>query len=118
MLILTLLVSISLQATHRLIIVLEYALNKDFIVTMLCINKDKPQLKCEGKCQLKKQFDQQEKKEHHPLATSLDKRDTLVFHEIININHMKNEKSNSQNSIYLVICLDPSKSSVFQPPKV
>lgn len=35
---------------------LEYAINKDFIATVLCINKDKPELKCNGKCHLTKQL--------------------------------------------------------------
>ena len=35
---------------------LEYAINKDFIANVLCINKDKPALKCNGKCHLKKEL--------------------------------------------------------------
>ena len=34
---------------------IEYGINKDFIATVLCINKDKPELKCDGKCYLAKQ---------------------------------------------------------------
>jgi hypothetical protein len=45
---------------------LEYTINKDFIAKVLCINKDKPELKCNGKChltkQLKKASDTNEKK--------------------------------------------------------
>lgn len=29
---------------------IEYYANKDFFATVLCINKDKPELKCNGKC--------------------------------------------------------------------
>ena len=35
---------------------LEYALNKDYISKVLCINKEKPKMKCNGKCHLEKQL--------------------------------------------------------------
>ncbi|MEC5395486.1 hypothetical protein [Bergeyella sp. RCAD1439] len=36
--------------------VAEYVLNFDYITTVLCINKDKPELKCKGKCYLSKEI--------------------------------------------------------------
>ena len=36
--------------------VLEYIINYDYINKELCINKDKPVLKCNGKCHLMKQL--------------------------------------------------------------
>lgn len=42
----------------------EYVINFDYIATVLCINKEEPQLNCDGTCylaqQLKKQQSQQE----------------------------------------------------------
>ncbi len=32
--------------------------NQSFIVKELCVNKDQPQLQCNGKCYLKKQMEQ------------------------------------------------------------
>lgn len=40
---------------------IEYALNKDYIAEFLCINKDKPEMACGGKCHLMKQLEKQEK---------------------------------------------------------
>ncbi len=40
----------------KLGLVLDYYKNKDYIASTLCINKDKPQKKCEGKCHLNKQL--------------------------------------------------------------
>ncbi len=34
--------------------VVNYAWNKDYIASVLCINRDKPEMKCEGKCHLNK----------------------------------------------------------------
>lgn len=36
--------------------VAEYIMNYDYIVNVLCQNKDKPQLQCDGKCYLAKQL--------------------------------------------------------------
>ena len=36
--------------------VYEYLLNYDYIVNVLCINKDKPEMHCDGKCYLKNEI--------------------------------------------------------------
>ncbi|SHG55519.1 hypothetical protein [Winogradskyella jejuensis] len=36
--------------------VVDYAANYDYIIKVLCENKDKPELKCNGKCYLSKQL--------------------------------------------------------------
>jgi hypothetical protein len=36
--------------------VMDYAINYDYISKVLCINKDKPELKCNGKCHLMKEL--------------------------------------------------------------
>ena len=56
---------------------LEYAVNYEYIKEVLCINKDKPQLKCNGKCHLAKELKEandpdQKKKEHPPTFTELE----------------------------------------------
>lgn len=38
----------------------EYAINYDYISKVLCINKDKPALQCNGKCQLMQKLEQQQ----------------------------------------------------------
>lgn len=45
------------------IIWLDYQLNKDFISQNLCINKSKPKLHCNGKCQLTKKMAEEEKED-------------------------------------------------------
>lgn len=39
--------------------VIEYAVNYNYIVEVLCENKDKPELECDGKCYLSKQLAKQ-----------------------------------------------------------
>ncbi len=45
---------------------LEYVLNQDYIAEFLCINKDKPELQCNGKCHLVKEIEKQ--KDQKPLS--------------------------------------------------
>jgi hypothetical protein len=59
----TLALLILLNSLGRVFIVLEYQLNKDYIAKILCINRDKPQLACNGKCHLKKQLQKAEEQE-------------------------------------------------------
>jgi hypothetical protein len=50
------LLCISYQFSIRLGIIAWYQLNKEYIATVLCENKDKPEMKCCGKCYLNKQL--------------------------------------------------------------
>ena|SRR5688572_32043654 len=44
------------QPLSKMLIVAEYQVNKNYIATVLCINKNKPELHCEGKCHLSKEL--------------------------------------------------------------
>ena len=47
-----------------------YELNKTYISTTLCENKDKPELECNGKCYLKKKISQADKQQQKQERTS------------------------------------------------
>lgn len=65
--------------------VLEYFINYDYIVTELCENKAKPELKCNGKCHLAKEL---AKAANNDFPNSTDKKiaaqqyETIYFQEI------------------------------------
>jgi hypothetical protein len=44
------------QTFSKWVVVVEYRLNKNFIAQNLCINKAKPKLHCNGKCQMMKRL--------------------------------------------------------------
>ncbi|MGZ4043471.1 MAG: hypothetical protein ACXVO9_09730 [Bacteroidia bacterium] len=50
----------------KTIIVINYERNKVYIAENLCVNRDEPESCCEGKCELKKQLDQDDKNEAIP----------------------------------------------------
>lgn len=45
-----------LQIFSKVLIVADYQANKEYIMAFLCINRDKPELQCEGKCHLSKKL--------------------------------------------------------------
>lgn len=61
-----LLTGILLQIFGKLVILLNYEINKEYIAKNLCENRSKPTLNCKGHCQLKKQLEKEEKNEQAP----------------------------------------------------
>lgn len=63
--ILTILLAFSLltSSISKLAVFTDYLFNQEKITAAFCENKDKPKLKCEGKCHLSKEISKQEKQE-------------------------------------------------------
>ncbi len=53
---------------------IDYKINYEYISEVLCINKEKPSLNCNGKCHLKKELDKaaKEEKKNTQLGTNLE----------------------------------------------
>lgn len=70
------------QAFSKAFIVLDYEANKEFISKFLCINRQKPKLKCHGKCVLLKNLKKAEQTENP--AQSKDqkqKQDITLYYQ-------------------------------------
>lgn len=48
-----------LQTFSKVVVLVDFQANKEYIMEFLCINRDKPELECEGKCQLTKKLKDQ-----------------------------------------------------------
>jgi len=66
-LIVFLLLSILLGSLSKTWVYSHYRWNFEFYSKVLCVNKDKPKSDCHGKCQLKKEMNQQDQKENATL---------------------------------------------------
>lgn len=51
-----------LAMARPIVPLVEYLVNQDYIAEFLCINKDRPQLNCDGKCYLAKKLNEQDEK--------------------------------------------------------
>tara|TARA_R110000868_G_scaffold60556_5_gene184822 strand:- start:55 stop:396 length:342 start_codon:yes stop_codon:yes gene_type:complete len=65
--------------------VVEYVVNYDYIVNVLCENKDKPQLNCDGKCYLAKQLAKEsEQNNQNPFEKKQSKTEVqnILFYQL------------------------------------
>lgn len=101
---------------------MEYIINYDYIVKELCENKEKPQLKCNGKCHLKKELAKTaavEKNSTSDKKLSLSQQiDVLFFQEVKISSSLKsyvftNKKNNSD---YQNFYASTAIQSTFRPP--
>jgi hypothetical protein len=74
-----LIVAQSFQFFSKTGIVGYYLINIDYISKVLCINRDKPEMKCDGKCHLKSQFRQQEEREQKGPLNLKEISETVLF---------------------------------------
>lgn len=51
------------QTFSKCFLVLDYQWNKDYIAKWLCVNRDRPEMKCKGKCYLCKKLKADAKKD-------------------------------------------------------
>jgi hypothetical protein len=66
------------QCIARLGVLGWYQLHKDFIAKTLCENRDKPAMKCCGKCYLRKQLKKVEDNDHSKKPLRVDKSEIFV----------------------------------------
>ena len=62
-------------------IFVSFKANQDFIAKVLCVNKDKPEMKCNGKCHLAKELNKTENKDENLPITISNKTEITLFIE-------------------------------------
>jgi dynactin complex subunit len=65
---------------------LHYVMNKSYYATVLCENKAKPKMHCNGHCRLAKELKEQEKQEKLPLSNLKEKTETIVYVQPVKIS--------------------------------
>jgi hypothetical protein len=111
--------SILFQVSAKAGIFTYYLLNKSYIAQVLCINKEKKEMACDGKCYLKKQLKKEEEKEtNKPVYIKLQNDVVLYFKTV---NHFQanayplqklNLHNDSRSTIFKGNPLD-----IFHPPQ-
>lgn len=100
--------------------VLDYVINYDYISTHLCENIDKPALKCNGKCHLKKELANEAKKDN---PKSNEQKSNSITFEVLYCENIASYTFNSKTSIekkvqplYNCIYFRLNSTSIFHPP--
>lgn len=55
--------AVFLQSFTPLIILVDFKIHQDFIAEVLCINRDQPELQCNGQCHLQDKLSEQQEQE-------------------------------------------------------
>ena len=76
------LTGILLQTFFSSMILTHYMMNKEFIAKNLCENRNKPMMHCNGKCHLRKQLEEQQKKDSAPLQSLKEKLELQYFSRV------------------------------------
>lgn len=74
-----------LNAGGKIFIYLDFLINQDYIAKNLCENKDKPVLKCNGKCHLAKELAKEEKKEKKETKQKFEDTNNYYFCSLENV---------------------------------
>lgn len=101
--------------------VIDYVVNYEYITKVLCVNKAKPKLQCNGKCHLMKEL---AKTSENQTPISSNKKiashelEVLFFEEIksFNIRYIYFDKNQFLNTNYSDLYSYLNSDSVFRPP--
>ena len=108
------------QTFWKWAIVIEYNMNRNFIAKNLCINKVKPKLHCNGKCQMMKRLAEEEKQNSSNNTNSPTKEklpDQIFSHEIYQLTAPCLEYVTLfYNEHPPVLIHDALIASIFHPP--
>jgi hypothetical protein len=74
------------QSATKLIIFSNYIINVKSITLNFCENKNKPKMKCNGKCHLKKQLQEQDKKEGSSKNNYKEVNESQLCQDLFNEN--------------------------------
>ncbi|RYG18273.1 MAG: hypothetical protein EOO07_09310 [Chitinophagaceae bacterium] len=96
----------------------SYALNKSYIATVLCTNKAKPELHCEGKCFMDiklKELEQKNKQAQENLKRAVE---TVAPNSTSLLASIFGTVCAQPFPYYLPKDLTSTQASIFQPPKL
>lgn len=107
--------------TKPIIPVLDYVINYEYISTQLCENKEKPELKCNGKCHLKKELakaSEEEKPQSQDKKNQTSEIEVLYFTNVVDYTFSPTFcfLQNNINSVYLNLYKGVCTNSTFHPP--
>ena len=77
----------------------EYVINYDYISKVLCINKDKPELSCKGKCQLMKKLEEQQQEDFNSIRINMEEY-PVGFVNVLSLTKEKPNKNIKRKKIF------------------
>lgn len=107
-----------LQTVHMGSVILGYELNKDFIANTLCINRDKPEMLCNGKCYLMQELEKSTDSESAPANIQDIQPPVLQCEELgVMIPEAAEESSATTTGFVAVRYAFDRTGAIFHPPR-
>ena len=107
--------------TANSFIFIDFKIHQESIAEEHCINKDKPEMNCDGKCYLKEQLSKVGPEEQHstPLSPRYVDQEVDVFYDDHNVftSIELDEKNTSNFTFQQQWTSDPHLSGIEKPPK-
>lgn len=112
-----LLAALICQCFSKLGIIAYYQINRDFIASHLCINRDKPQMHCNGKCYLNRKLRSDEKPDQNK-GNNDNKIELSIFcaTDVFNLNTPMNGTEVSYPEL-ITVYLQSRTRFLFHPPQ-
>ncbi len=105
-----------LQPLSKLLILVDYEINKAAITQIFCVNKNKPKMNCNGKCHLKKQLEKEDKKQESAPFSSKEKSEIQFFSAPAICELKANSEDIVPNFTYIFPDFESPSASIFHPP--
>ena len=110
---------ITFQSFSKMIILINFQLNKEYIAKNLCVQKEIEDNCCKGSCHLKQQLQEEEKKEPAPANSLKDMKEFQIFCQ--NMPPFKFQPHLLRETGFIPFIHSSTSSipfSIFHPPQV
>lgn len=106
-----------LQNFNQFVIMLEYKINFSYITNVLCENRDKPDMHCNGKCHLRKQMEKDQQQERNG-TSGKEKSEVVYVNDLLSFDLTPAEVPCPQVIAYYREAILPNPVySFFRPPQ-
>lgn len=105
------------QTCSKLVIFVNYEINKKYITEKYCVNKSHPKEHCDGMCHMIKQLEKEDKQENTPVKTQNEKYEIILFSSVEEDPLFKVYITGDHAySILQLIKITSPVSAIFHPP--
>ena len=102
------------------LIYLDFKVRQDYIATVLCVNRDKPELNCNGQCILMQKIKEAQEQEEEAPGVTYRLEISFFFSDLPQFE-LNNPESNMDNNLELYNTSNLLKghpSEIFHPPSI
>ncbi len=111
-----------MQPFGRFWLFVSFKLNQQYIATELCINRDRPELQCNGQCVLMKKMKELEKREHEQQQEMIKQLAEIIYLQTPQLAQLNTIPTYNIKQSFLIAYTQgrPTNyhTSLLKPPKV